>query len=243
MSDFTQDDLVEATERAVQTLLASTRVTAPPVDAVRLIQAGFGYRILEDDSGDGEPKQYGDKPKLRARRGELVFTPAHNATQRQSLAARACAKELAGSVLQSLGIVQGTEQRGAANQLAAFIAPRLMLPTKWFTTAARKSNSDLLRLREQFPTVAYEWIAGRLLDLEDFCVIAVVDDGTVSSRKSNFMQATKKLTAAEERCAQLVQEREDPQTVRADGWTSRGWPIPTGPFNRIVLRSTPDDVY
>ena len=85
-------------------------------------------------------------------------------------------------------------------------------------------------------------MALRLLDLDDPCVIAIVDDGTVSVRRSNQNQVGKKLTSAEERCLVKVSEERDPQKVRYDGWTSQGWPIPNGPFNRIILRSVADDL-
>jgi hypothetical protein len=242
MSDFTTEELYDAVDRAVVKLLEAGRMTQPPIRAVHLVQDLFHYTIREEDEGDDEPRQYGDRPKPRPRPRELVFLPTHSETARHSLAARAIAKEMVPDILKALGIVVGTEQKSATNQLVGLIAPRLVLPTRWFSIAARKANNDLLKLRDQFEPTAYEWIAARLLELEDPCVIAIVDDGTVSSRKSNFAQLNKKLTDAEERCAAKVQETEEPQTVRYDGWTSRGWPIPTGPFNRIILRSTPDDV-
>ena len=242
MSDFSTEELYDAVDRAVIKLLEAGRVLQPPVPAVRLIQDLFRYTIREDDEADESPKQYGDRPKPRPRPGELVFLPTQSETARQSLAARAIAKEMVPDILKTLGVVVGTEQKSATNQLVGLIAPRLLLPTKWFAVAARKANNDLLKLREAFEPTAYEWIAARLLELEDPCVMSIVDDGAVSSRKSNFAQINRKLTEAEERCAAKVQESEEPQTVRYDGWTSRGWPIPSGPFNRIILRSTPDDV-
>ena len=141
-----------------------------------------------------------------------------------------------------IGVTPGTEEKSAATHLASKIAPRLLLPTRWFGTVVRKANNDLFRIQETFDTVNLEVIALRLLDLDDHCVIAIVDDGAVGLRRSNAMQATKKLTPAEQLCIEKVIEAEEPQTVRKDGWTSRGWPVATGPFNRILLRSEPDDV-
>jgi hypothetical protein len=242
MSDFSTEELYDTVDRAVVKLLEAGRVVQPPIPAVRLIQELFHYTIREEEEEDDSPKQYGDRPKPRPRPREIVFKSTQSETAKQSLAARAIAKEMVPDILKTLGVVVGTEQKSATNQLVGLIAPRLVLPTKWFTLAARRANNDLLKLREAFEPTAYEWIAVRLLELEDPCVIAIVDDGSVSSRKSNFAQLNKKLTEAEERCAAKVQESEEPQTVRWDGWTSRGWPTPSGPFNRIILRSTPDDV-
>lgn len=241
MGEFTTEELFDAIDRHVLDLLARHGITEPPVDAVGLVQEAFGYTVREEEEDDG-PRQYGDRPKPRPRGRELVFLPTHSEAARQSLAARGCAKEMIPVVLGKLGVVPGTEQRSAHTQLTGLIAPRLLMPSRWFAAAARKANNDLLRLRETFDPVAYELIALRLLDLEEPCVISVVDDGSVTTRRSNFAQLGKKLTDAEEACAEKVRSTEDPQTVRRGGWTARGWPIPTGPFDRIILRATPDDL-
>lgn len=242
MSEFTTEELFDAIDRQVLDLLTRHGITEPPVEAVDLVQDAFHYTIREEDDGDDEPRQYGDRPKPRPRGRELVFTPAHSETARLSLAARACAKELIPAILGKLGVVPGTEQKSAQSQLVGLIAPRLVLPTRWFATAARRASNDLTRLRETFTDVAYEWIALRLLDLEDPCVIAIVDDGSVGVRRSNFAQLGKKLSEAEQTCVEKVQASEEPETVRKEGWSARGWPIPKGPYNRIILRAVPDDL-
>jgi hypothetical protein len=212
------------------------------VDAVALAVRAFGYVVREEEEDD-EPRRYGDRPKPKPRGKVLAFLPTQSETARNSLGARACAKELIPELLPVVGVAPGTENKGAQGQLVGLIAPRLVLPTRWYATAARKANSDLVRLHDEtFPTVAYEWLALRLLDLDEPCAIAVVDDGSVSIRRSNFAQLTKKLTEAEQACVEKVQATEEAQTVRRDGWAARGWPIQGGPFNRIILRSVPDDL-
>lgn len=242
MSDFSADELFDAIDRQVLALLARHGVSAPPVDAVALAVRAFGYQVREEEEDDG-PRRYGDRPKPKPRGRVLAFLPTHSETARNSLAARACAKEMIPDLLPALGIAAGTENKAAQGQLVGLIAPRLVLPTRWYAAAVRKANADLVRLHDEtFPTVAYEWLALRLLDLDEPCAIAVVDDGSVSTRRSNFAQLTKKLTEAEQACVEKVQATEEPQVVRRDGWTARGWPIPSGPFNRIILRSVPDDL-
>ncbi len=243
MSDFSADELFDAIDRAVLALLARYGVLAPPVPAVRLACEAFGYTIHEEEEED-EPKQYGDRPKHKPRGRVLAFRPTQSDTARNSLAAKACSKELLlADILPKLGVVAGTENKAATGQMVSLIAPRLVLPTKWFSVAVRKANADLVRLHDEtFPNVAYEWLALRLLDLDEPAAIAIVDDGTVGLRRSNFAQLTKKLTEAEEACCTKVRETEVAQTVRRDGWTARGWPIAGGPFDRIILRSVPDDL-
>ena len=87
-----------------------------------------------------------------------------------------------------------------------------------------------------------ETIAHRLLDLDDPCVIAIVDDGVVSSRRGNSAAVSKKLTAAEQKCLTRIMEQDLPDAQRLEGWTVQGWPVPGRPFQRVILRAVPDDV-
>jgi predicted transcriptional regulator len=239
--DFTTEELFDTIEREVDALLKSQGIEQPPVNAVRLIRDVFRYTIVYAEPDD-EPREYGAAPRRRPRPRELQFLPTHSPTAQLSLAARACAKEMIPRVLERLGIPPGTEQRGAQNQLIGLIAPRLVLPTRWYAKACQRSTFDVEQLRMQFSDVAYEWLALRWLDLEDPCVVAIVDDGTVSTRRSNFASLGKKLTDAEERCLELIHTSEEPQRVRLNDWSTRGWPISGGPFNRILLRSVPDEI-
>ena len=89
----------------------------------------------------------------------------------------------------------------------------------------------------------FEMIALRMLDIDEPCVIAVVDDGVVSTRRGNRTPETKKLTGAEQAAIDKLGRYEEPrQTARTGGWTATAWPIPGGPFNRIIVRSVPDDL-
>jgi hypothetical protein len=82
----------------------------------------------------------------------------------------------------------------------------------------------------------------RLLDLDEPCVISIVDDGIVSVRRGNRSPAGKRLESAELACHDRVAELELPHRVRAEGWTVWGWPVPGRAFRRIILRAVPDDV-
>jgi len=240
MSDFTAEDLFDAVDRNVRELLERSGINEPPIDAISLAQHGFNLLVTEAEEED-EP-QYGDRPR-RKRPGEIVLRVDLSDEGRNAVCAKACAKELLPRVLSKLGVTPGTENRGAQNPLLAVIVPRLLLPTQWFEKDAHKAGFDLVPLKDRYSTVTYEMIALRLLDLDEPCVIAIVDDGAVATRRGNRSQAGRVLTSAETKCIEQVVTEREPQLVRREGWTTWGWPIPNGPFNRIILRSVPDDLY
>lgn len=243
MSDFSPDDLFDAVDRLVADTLRHHGTTAPPVDAIRLAQEAFGLTVRDAEDEDEERAgRFGPRPPRRRDR-EVVLRAEQSDVARHAACARACAKEMIPAVLTKLGISPGTENRSAQAHLVGLIAPRLLLPTKWFEKDARRLGFDLLDLKDLYATAGYEMIALRLLDGDEPCVIAVVDDGVISTRRGNRAPATKKLTVAEQACLGKLGRYEEPrQTVRTDGWTATGWPVPGGPFGRIILRSVPDDL-
>jgi hypothetical protein len=241
MSDFTADDLFETVDRLVADVLRRAGCDRPPVDALGLAQDYFDLTVTEAEPEDDRPGRFGPRPPRRRGR-EIVLRPDQSEEGRQAVGARGCAKELLPTVLSKLGVVAGTENRSAQGQLLSVIVPRLLLPTKWFAADARKAGYDLAELKSRYPTVDWLTLAFRLLDLDEPCVIAVVDDGAVAARRGNRSAVTKQLTAAEQKCLALVGEHREPQRARAAEWTAWGWPVPTGPWGRILLRSVPDDI-
>ena len=119
---------------------------------------------------------------------------------------------------------------------------RVLVPTKLLRAALRECRADLAALQRLFSTAGMEMIALRLLDLDEPCVISIVDDGVISIRRGNRNAVGKKLEPPEQACHDRVAELELPHRVRADGWTVWGWPVPRRAFRRIILRAVPDDV-
>ena len=243
--DFSQDDLFDAIDKAVRDTLQHAGIAEPPVDALALAQDSFGIAVEYQEPEEDEPRQYGAPPKKRWRPNTIILRHEQSEEAQHALAARAVAKQLMPGIFATLGIVPGTENKSAERQLMGLVVSRLLLPTRWFATDARKCGFDLAQLKERYLTVGFDLIAWRMLDVdEEPCVIAVVDDGIVATRRSNRFPATKKLTAAEEACVEAVSasRANRPGTgVKAD-WTAWGWPTNGIPFRRIILRAVPEEL-
>lgn len=243
MSDFSQDDLFDAIDVTVRDVLPRAGIEEPPVDALHVARAVFGFRVEYAEPGDEPPGRFGARPARRPGPNTILVRPDQSDESQHAVAARAVAKHLLPGILTNLGIVPGTENKSAQTQLVGLIAPRLLLPTRWFAADARRADFDLLALKDRYPTAGFEMIALRLLDAaDDPCVVAVVDDGVVAARRSNRFPATRKLTPAEQTCLDRVAEADEPARVRREGWTAWGWPTPGIPFRRIILRAVPDEI-
>lgn len=245
MNEFTAEELFEAIDREVRDVLDRHNVLAPPVDAEQLAQEEFDLTVREQDPDDDQPEpgRFGPRAPRRPNFREVVVRPDMTDEARQATCAKACAKGLIPRVFARLKVPVDPSNRSAQSQLVGFIVPRLLLPTKWFGRDARKSGWDLFELKDVYPTAGYMLIALRMLDVcEEPCVVAVVDDGVVGLRRGNMQQASKKLTRAEELAAQQALSANKPAKVRRDGWTAWAWPASGGPYNRVILRSVPDEL-
>ena len=65
------------------------------------------------------------------------------------------------------------------------MSARLLVPTRLLRTAMRECKYDVPALKAVFSTASFETVALRLLDLDQPCAIAIVDDGVVATRRGN----------------------------------------------------------
>jgi predicted transcriptional regulator len=230
--DFSQEDLFDAADRLIAGLLERAGVTAPPVNALHVAEDHLGIPVEfaepeEDDRG---------RPRSRTRRptSGIVLSPHMTDEQQQTAAANGVARTLLPDLLRKLDIVPGSESKQAAAHFRTLLAARLLVPTKLLRSAVRAWKYEVPALKAAFATATFETVALRLLDLDSPCVIAIVDDGVVASRRGNAAPVTRKLTPAEQTCLTRVMEQDLPAHVRAEGWTVQGWPVPDRPFRRSV---------
>ncbi len=239
--DFSQEELIETVERLVAGMMERAGVTAAPVDALALAERHLGIPVEwvepaeEDDSGRR-------RARPRAAGSGIALTENMSAEQRQRAAADGIARLLLPDVCRKLNVPLGSESKQFATHVRALVAARVLIPSRLLRAALRDCKYDVPALHAVFRTTSMEAVAARLLDLDTPCVIGIVDDDVVASRRSNFMPVNRKLEAAERECVEQVTALDLPHRARVGEWTAWGWPVPGRPFRRILLRAVRDDV-
>ncbi|HEY3789839.1 MAG TPA: hypothetical protein VGL71_13335, partial [Urbifossiella sp.] len=215
--DFSQEDLIDAVERLTAGLLERAGVNEAPVDALRIAEDHLGIPVTIEEAEDDER----GRPRAGSRRRAegIVLSPHATEEQRHTAAAQGIARSLLPDLLRKFGIEPGTEDKQASAFIRGLIVARLLVPTKLLRSALRNCKYDLPALKQAFRTASFEAIALRLLDLDDPCVIAIVDDGVVAIRRGNAGSVSKKLTPAEQACLTCVMEQDAPDRQRLQGWT------------------------
>jgi len=241
MMDCSQEELFEVIDRLITGLLERAGVVSPPVDALALAEHHLGIPIQEVDPAE-EDERGRRRPRARSKSASIVLSPDMSEESRQKAAAAGIALTLVPDILRKLDILPGTESQQFAGHLRGLVLARFLVPTRFLRAALGECKYDLIALKTRFTTAPIEMIALRLLDLDEACVVSIVDDGIVATRRGNRSQAGKKLEPPEQECHDRVAELELPHRVRSAGWTVQGWPVPGRAFRRIILRAVPDDV-
>jgi hypothetical protein len=220
-----REEVHQAVDRAVEELLAEAGVGAPPVDAVALARGRLRLVL---------PLDRGRASKQPLARGE----PTRE--QLQWSAAHEIGRHLLPELLRRLD-VDPTQKGMSGASLANLFADRLLVPGRWLAAEARASGYDLPALKETFGTAGFEAIAWRLLDLQEPCIITLLDNDHVHRRRSNSWRVNRELSEPEKRCQRYVHEYSRPHRVAEGGWTVQGWPLHQSDWKREVLRSVPPE--
>jgi hypothetical protein len=237
MSDGpSRDEVHEAVDRAVVDLLDAAGVTAPPVDAIALAQGHLGMVVCLDRT---QPQR--GRAQRVAGRKQIFLRPEPSEERHQWTVAHEIGEHLKADLLRRLGVEPEQTRALSGESLANLFADRLLVPTRWLAAEARDCGHDLFELKERFSTASHEVIAWRLLDLDEPCIITIVDNDHVHRRRSNAWRINRDLSAPERACQQLVHQESRPHALRQDGWSVQGWPVHQVDWRREVLRSVIDE--
>jgi hypothetical protein len=226
VDELTREDVTVAADAVLDDLFEAAAITRHPIDAVALARH-LGLVLTPESPGRG--------------RGAGGLRPVPTAERLQWAAAQEVAVRLRPAFLLRLGLSEEGPRPLFAESPTNLLALRLLLPTAWFTASARECGYDVLELHALYATASPAQVAWRLLDLAEPCVISVVDNGTVTQRRSNAWRVPRGLTEAEAECQRYVHHYSRPRRVRARGWDVHGWPIHQVDWKREILRGVVEE--
>jgi hypothetical protein len=235
--ELTAEELHTTLDEVVDELLVAAGVDAPPVSGWHLAHAQR-LTIAED------ARQLGRARYMRPRRlggrgnsgGVILMRPEPRVERRHWAVAHEVGEHNAHRVFRRLGIDPRTAAADAREQVANYLANRLLLPTPWFGEAAAACDWDLISLKREFTTASHELIARRMLDFPDSIVITVCDNASVTFRRGNLSTPAPAMLECERRCWQQVNRRVATVHDERDGFEVSGWPVHEDGWQREILR-------
>jgi hypothetical protein len=231
-----REDVLQAVDHMVLDLLDGASVSEPPVDAVALARH-LGLVLPHDP----QAAQRGRSPRAGSRK-QAVLRAEPTEERRQWAAAAEIGLHLRADLLRRLDVDPDQPRALAGASLPNLFADRLLVPQHWLRADGPGMGYDLFWLKEErFATAGHELIAWRLLDLEEPCIITVVDNGHVQRRRSNAWRITRALSVPERICQDQVHRYSRARGLNSGGWSVQGWPIHSADWKREILRSVADE--
>jgi len=237
LAEIAPEQLSQELDQIAEQTLRRAQLTAPPVDAFFLAER-LGLQIAWDATQSSRGRY------VRLRAGDslgghptIVLRPDPRPEREQWAAAHEIGEHLAVEVFHRLGVDPREAAPNGREQVACWLASRLLLPSGWFGSHARACNWDLLLLKRRFSTASHELIARRMLDFEPAVIITIVDHGQVTFRQSNVVARAGNWLAGEHSCWAAVHRDGKPAEHRGELFQTRVWPVHEPGWKREIVRT------
>ena len=170
--------LSAACDEVAAELLAEAGWIEPPVDAFELASQ-LGYEIAFDarQEARGRIKRLAGKPTV-------FLSPDLRPERLQWAAAHEIGESAAWQVFERLDQDPRTVRANVREQVANWLAGRLLIPSRWWHTSGAEMDWDLLALKHRFSTASHELLARRMLEAEPPVVITSSRSATRSPGRS-----------------------------------------------------------
>jgi hypothetical protein len=236
-AELTREELAAGLDRVADEILAEAGVAGPPVDAMAVART-LGIVLALDDRQQGRARyvRLGDR-RSNGRRATILLRPEPRPERRQWAVAHEIGEHVAHRVFERWGSDPVEMAANAREQVANWLAGRLLLPTAWFAADAAACGWGLLALKARYNTASHELIARRMLDCRPAVVISIIDQQRVSFRRSNVSGRVPPPLPEEVECWNSIRERRRPSKARRGQSLIQGWPIHEEGWEREILRT------
>jgi hypothetical protein len=233
--EIATEELTAILDRVAEEVLARADVVAPPVNAIQLA-VRLGFQVAWDE------RQAGRARIVRsARAGQpgpvaILLKPEPRLERQQWAVAHELGEAWAWRVFEWLGQDPRALRPAVREQVANWLASRLLLPARWFLDSGQEWDWDLFRLKQRFSTASHELIARRMLDCGPPAVVTIFDQGLIVFRQGPGNTRPPRWADWEEACRQeaIVEarpnQRRGPPRVRV-------WPVHEPNWLREIART------
>jgi hypothetical protein len=234
--ELTREELAAGLDRVVEEILEEAGVGKPPVDAMGVART-LGIAVALDDRQQGRARyvRLGDR-RSDYSRATILLRPEPRSERRQWAVAHEIGEHVAHRVFVRWGADPVETAANAREQVANWLASRLLLPTTWFAIDGAAYGWDLFALKARYNTASHELIARRMLECQPAVVISIFDQRRISFRRSNVSGRVPPPLRAEIECWNGVREHRSPAQTCQGPSLVQGWPIHEGGWEREILR-------
>jgi predicted transcriptional regulator len=197
--EIANEELAATLDRVAEELLDRANVVAPPINALQLaVRLGYDIAWSQGERGRARIVQTPRSDSLG--RGTILLTPEPRLERRQWAVAHELGESAAWQVFERLDQDPRAVRGNVREQVANWLAGRLLIPSRWWHSSGDDADWDLLVLKQRFSTASHELLARRMLEAEPPVVITIFDQGSISFRMGNHGFRPPRWSDGEQRC-------------------------------------------
>lgn len=232
--EIVSEELAATLDHVAEEILDRADVVAPPVNTLQLA-VRLGYEIAWSQGERGRARIVQTPRSDSFGRGTILLHPEPRLERRQWAVAHELGEAAAWQVFERLDQDPRTVRGNVREQVANWLAGRLLLPSRWWHSNGDDADWDLLALKQRFSTASHELLARRMLEAEPAIVITIFDQGSIFLRLGNHGYRPPRWTADEERCR--MQSSDEARPIDCPGPPRiRSWPIHEQQWLREIVR-------
>ena len=240
LAEIASEELSDCLDEVAMEVIDTARVAGPPVDTLAVARA-LGITVAGDDRQSCRARFVRLRSGGRGRERPTIFLrPEPRLERRHWAVAHEIGEHTAYRVFAKLGIDAREVAPNMREDVANYLAGRILLPAQWFAADGSNYGWDLARLKTRYQTASHELIARRYLEMPPPVIVTIFDNGQLYFRRANLPGAVPEPSIVELTCRREANQHNKPQRATDRTRSVQAWPIHEEGWQREILRTEVD---
>ena len=237
LAEIAAEELSDCLDEVAMEVLDTAQVAGPPVDTLAVAGA-LGITVASDDRQRCRARFVRLRSGGRGRERPTIFLRSEPRPERRHWAvAHEIGEHTAYRVFGKLRIDAREVAPKMREEVANYLAGRILLPARWFGADGSDCGWDLIELKSRYGTASHELIARRMLEMPPPVIVTIFDNGELYFRRSNLPGSVPGPSSVELTCRREAHRRNEPQHATQSTGSVQAWPVHEEGWQREILRT------
>ena len=237
LAEIASEELSDCLDEVAMEVIDSAHVAGPPVDSLAVARA-LGITVARDDRQRCRARFVRLRSGGRGRERPTIFLRSEPRPERRHWAvAHEIGEHTAYRVFAKLGIDVRDVAPHMREDVANYLAGRILLPAQWFAADGSDHGWDLAQLKSRYRSASHELIARRMLEMPPTVIVTIFDNGELYFRRANVPGSVPGPSTIELTCRGEANRHNQPQHATEGTSSIQAWPVHEEGWQREILRT------
>ena len=237
LAEIAAEELSECLDEVAGEVIETAQVVGPPVDTLAVAGA-LGITVARDDRQRCRARFVRLRSGGRGRERPTIFLRSEPRPERRHWAvAHEIGEHTAYRVFAKLRIDAREVAPEMREEVANYLAGRILLPAEWFAADGSDCGWDLMELKSRFRTASHELIARRMLEMPPPVIVTIFDNGGLYFRRANLPGSVPGPSTVELTCRGEANRHNQPRHATERAGSVQAWPVHEEGWQREILRT------